>query len=209
MDRGILSKKPAAAEVSIVFGKMKYLLYGEYMSSLLVWMDLEMSGLDPDRDVILEMATVITDSNLEIVEQGPSFVIRQPENLFNTMDDWNQKHHTESGLWQKVIASEFDLAAAENSTLDFLKKAKIQAKSAPLCGNSIWQDRRFIARYMKNLDAFLHYRNIDVSTIKELALRWYPSSEGALFKKQNKHRAIDDIIESISELKFYREKFFK
>jgi oligoribonuclease len=188
---------------------MKYLLYGEYMSSLLVWMDLEMSGLDPDRDVILEMATVITDSNLEIVEQGPSFVIRQPENLFNTMDDWNQKHHTESGLWQKVIASEFDLAAAENSTLDFLKKAKIQAKSAPLCGNSIWQDRRFIARYMKNLDAFLHYRNIDVSTIKELALRWYPSSEGALFKKQNKHRAIDDIIESISELKFYREKFFK
>ncbi len=172
----------------------------------LVWMDLEMTGLDPEVDEIIEIATIITDQSLEVIAQGPEIVIHQGAERFEQMDQWNQEHHKKSGLWQKVVASTVSMAEAEQQTLDFLKK-HIGEKESPLCGNSIWQDRRFLCRHMKSLEDFLHYRIIDVSSIKELATRWYPKKESFVAKK-NSHRALDDIMESIEELSYYRKHFF-
>lgn len=173
---------------------------------LLVWMDLEMTGLDPDRDAIIEMATLITDSNLKIVSRGPEFIIHQPQERFELMDDWNREHHTKSGLWEKVVQSTITTAYAEEATLEFIK-SHLDSNVSPLCGNSIWQDRRFLTRFMPRLESYLHYRMIDVSTVKELGLRWY--GEDAKFTKpKGSHRAMDDITESIEELLDYRHKLF-
>ena len=175
-------------------------------NSRLVWMDLEMTGLDPDKDTIIEMATLITDAELNIIATGPELVIKQDANRFESMDSWNREHHTKSGLWAKVLASKVALEEAEGLTLDFIKQ-HCSLKESPLCGNSIWQDRRFLVRYMQTLEAYLHYRLVDVSTIKELAGRWYPKHK---FKKpKGSHRALDDIQESLDELRFYRQTFFK
>ncbi len=173
----------------------------------LVWLDLEMTGLNPDTDVIIEIATVVTDKDLNILAQGSAIAIHQSDMALNAMDDWNQKHHGESGLIERVKNSSVDTQAAEKLTLDFIKQW-IPEKTTPMCGNSIWQDRRFLARYMPELEAYFHYRNIDVSTLKELAARWSPDiKEG--FVKQSKHQALDDIIESIEELRYYRTHFIK
>lgn len=176
--------------------------------SKLVWMDLEMSGLDSDRDVIIEMATLITDKDLNIIAEGPEIVIQQPESLFSTMDAWNQEHHTKSGLWSKVIKSTINAQQAEQMTIDFIKQ-HAGPRESPLCGNSIWQDRRFIAKHMKLLDAYLHYRLIDVSTVKLLGKIWYPEAIEKITEKKSSHRALDDIKESIEELKNYRTLLFK
>lgn len=174
----------------------------------LVWMDLEMTGLDSDRDVIIEMATLITDTELNIIAEGPEIVIHRRPELFETMDDWNREQHTKSGLWAKVISSVISQDEAEQETLKFLKQ-HLGPREAPLCGNSIWQDRRFIAKHMKELDAFLHYRLLDVSTIKIVGKMWYPKDSEKSGEKKNTHRALDDIKESIEELKFYRQAIFK
>jgi oligoribonuclease len=169
-------------------------------------MDLEMTGLDPERDTIIEIATLVTDGELTVIAEGPELVIHQDPALFSRMDEWNREHHTKSGLWAKVVASDVSLAEAERRTLEFLK-AWVGPKESPLCGNSIWQDRRFLVRYMKQLEAHLHYRLVDVSTVKELASRWYPGVKHV--KPKGSHRALDDIRESIDELKFYKETLFK
>lgn len=167
---------------------------------------MEMSGLDPEKDVILEIATLVTDNDLNIVATGPSLVIHREASLFSTMDDWNRSHHTKSGLWDAVLKSTIDEREAEKQTIEFIKE-HTKPKESPLCGNSIWQDRRFLARYMPSIDEHLHYRLVDVSTIKELAQGWYPTSEKFKVKKGS-HRAMDDIVESIEELRFYRDNFF-
>ncbi len=172
----------------------------------LIWIDLEMSGLDTQRDEILEIATIVTDKNLNILAEGPALAVRQPESVLEAMDDWNQKHHGQSGLLQRVRESQYDVAGAENETLEFLKEHTF-AGSSPMCGNSICQDRRFMARLMPTLEAYFHYRNLDVSTIKELARRWAPDVSSG-FKKKGAHLALDDIRDSINELVHYREHFF-
>lgn len=173
----------------------------------LVWMDLEMTGLDPDENVIIEMATLLTDGQLEVIAEGPVLAIHQPESELSKMDDWNVKQHGGSGLTARVRASGIDTAAAEAATLAFLRQ-HLEPGSSPLCGNSICQDRRFLVRHMPALHAFLHYRMIDVSTVKELARRWYPDAlEG--FSKQGTHLALDDIKDSIAELKHYRVLIFR
>ncbi|MGH1343011.1 MAG: oligoribonuclease [Nannocystales bacterium] len=172
----------------------------------LVWIDLEMSGLDPETCRILEIATLVTDADLELVAEGPEIIVHQPDEVLDAMDEWCTNHHGESGLTAGVKASTTSLAQAEAQTLAFLEPL-CKAGASPLCGNSIWQDRRFISRYMPKLDAFLHYRMIDVSTVKELTRRWYPDTKAP--PKGQSHRALDDIRESISELKFYRENVFK
>lgn len=172
----------------------------------LVWMDLEMTGLDPEQDQIIEIATVVTDNNLEVVETGPCLIINAPESRFEQMDDWNKNQHTASGLWAKVVKSDISVADAEIATLDFIRK-HVPPNIAPLCGNSIWQDRRFIRRYMPNIDSYLHYRMVDVSSIKELVGRWYPSKR--FTDKDSGHRAYDDIMQSIKELKHYRTHVFQ
>lgn len=173
----------------------------------LIWIDLEMTGLDPDRDVIIEIATVVTDKNLNILGEGPVLTVHQSDAILAAMDDWNQKHHGESGLIQRVKDSNITAAEAEIQTLEFLMKW-VPANVSPICGNSICQDRRFLYRYMPRLEAYFHYRNLDVSTIKELVARWAPQIKDGFSKKSN-HRAMDDIIESIEELKYYRQHFFK
>ncbi len=173
----------------------------------LVWMDLEMSGLDPKTCVILEIATLITDKNLNLLAQGPALVVHQPDSVLEGMDDWNKKHHKDSGLTEAVKNSKITLAEAEQQTLDFIAQ-HCKPKSSPLCGNTIYQDRRFLIEYMPKLESYLHYRLVDVSTIKELVKRWYGPEFQAPNKKQ-KHKALDDILETVEELKFYREKFFK
>lgn len=173
--------------------------------SNLVWIDLEMTGLDPDQDEILEIASIVTNSDLEIIATGPVIVIHHDDNILNAMDDWNQKHHGESGLIKKVKASSYTTEMAEQETLEFLKKF-VGERESPLCGNSIGQDRRFIIRYMKKLDEYLHYRNIDVSSFKEMVYRWYPQFPE--FPKKNLHTALEDIQESIAELQYYRKHFF-
>jgi oligoribonuclease len=175
--------------------------------SKLVWMDLEMTGLDPDRDVIIEMATLVTDRDLNIIAEGPEIVIQRSNDLFKGMDQWNREHHTKSGLWSKVISSEITEDVAENLTLDFLKQ-HVKVGESPLCGNSIWQDKRFLCKYMKKLDAHLHYRLIDVSTIKILGKMWYSDQVKSVVEKKSNHRAMDDIRESIEELKNYRKLVF-
>lgn len=177
------------------------------MTADLVWMDLEMTGLDPERERIIEMATLVTDAALEIVAEGPVIAIHQPESLLAAMDDWNQRHHSQSGLLERVRQSPVSETEAEAVTLAFLE-AHLEAGKAPLCGNTIWQDRRFLARYMPDLEAFLHYRMIDVSSIKELVRRWRPDLMSG-FSKTNAHTALSDIRESIAELSYYREHFLR
>lgn len=172
----------------------------------LVWIDLEMSGLDVDECKILEIATIVTDSNLEVVAEGPELVIHQSDQVLEAMDEWNTKHHGESGLTEAVRESTVSVADAERKTLEFIRRYCRENK-APLCGSSVWQDRRFLSRYMPKLEAFLHYRIIDVSSIKEVVQRWY-SDEVSPPKKGGSHRALDDIRESIQELRFYRQHVF-
>ena len=173
----------------------------------LIWIDLEMTGLDPRNDAIIEIATVITDKNLHVLAEGPVLAVFQPEAALARMDDWNQRQHGGSGLIQRVRESTMDEALAERQTLQFLE-AWVPSRTSPMCGNSICQDRRFLARCMPKLEAFFHYRNLDVSTVKELAARWAPGLKDG-FKKNNSHLALDDILESIAELRFYREHFIK
>lgn len=176
------------------------------MDAHLVWMDLEMTGLDPDQDVILEIATIITNNALAEVAVGPELAIAAPEAKLAVMDEWNQTHHRDSGLLERVRRSTVTVAAAERLTLAFVKQ-HVEARAAPLCGNTIWQDRRFLARHMPALEQHFHYRNVDVSSVKELAQRWRPELvEG--FKKKNEHRALADIRESIAELAYYRQRRF-
>ncbi|MDR5868705.1 oligoribonuclease [Halomonas koreensis] len=173
----------------------------------LVWIDLEMTGLDPNRERIIEVATLVTDADLNVVAEGPVIAVHQPDSLLEAMDDWNQKTHGASGLVERVKASAVDTAEAERLTLEFLN-AHVAPGSSPMCGNSVHQDRRFLEREMPELLAFFHYRNLDVSTLKELAKRWNP---GALvgFGKRNVHLAMDDIKESIAELAHYRQTFLR
>jgi oligoribonuclease len=175
--------------------------------SHLVWIDLEMTGLDPDNDLIIEIATIVTDKNLNILAQGPVLAVHQSDAALAAMDDWNQHHHGQSGLTKRVKASTINDAEAERQTLEFIKQW-VPERASPICGNSIGQDRRFLYRYMPELEAYFHYRNIDVSTLKELAARWAPHIKDG-FKKQSTHQALDDIIESIEELRYYREHFIK
>lgn len=177
--------------------------------TLLVWMDLEMSGLNAERERILEMATLVTTGDLELVAEGPELILHQEDALLLQMDEWNTKHHGESGLVDRVRASSVSEVDAEQKTLDFLKSVGVEARSAPLAGNSIHQDRLFVARYLPALDAHLHYRNVDVSTVKELVRRWMPAVFEARPTKRGSHRALDDIKESIEELRYYRRAAFK
>ncbi|MDP3008040.1 MAG: oligoribonuclease [Methylococcales bacterium] len=176
-------------------------------SQHLIWIDLEMTGLNPDTDLIIEIATIVTDKELNILAQGPVIAVHQSDAALAAMDDWNQLHHGQSGLIERVKASTVDDAEAERLTIEFLQQW-VPANTSPICGNSIGQDRRFLVRYMPKLEAYFHYRNIDVSTLKELAARWAPALKDG-FKKQTKHQALDDIIESIEELRYYREHFIK
>ncbi|MGA7298218.1 MAG: oligoribonuclease [Rhodanobacteraceae bacterium] len=169
----------------------------------LIWIDLEMTGLDPDRDSILEIATVVTNSQLDVLAEGPVFAIHHPVERLEAMDDWNRSHHGRSGLWQQVLDSTDDHAAAESATLEFLSQW-VPAGKSPICGNSICQDRRFLYRQMRDLEAFFHYRNLDVSTLKELARRWAPEV-AAGFNKESAHTALSDVHDSIAELKHYRQ----
>lgn len=171
----------------------------------LVWMDLEMTGLEPERDVILEIATIVTDSDLNVIAEGPVLAVHQPDVLLDAMDEWNTRTHGNSGLTERVRNSDTDTREAERQTLAFLQQY-VKAGASPLCGNSIHQDRRFLVKYMPELEAYMHYRNIDVSTVKELAKRWKPEVV-ASFKKQGSHQALDDIRESIAEMLHYREHF--
>ena len=172
----------------------------------LVWIDLEMTGLNPSTDSILEVATVVTNSHLDILAEGPVIAIYQPEAVLTAMDTWNSKHHRESGLLDRVRTSSHTCRQAESETLEFLKQW-VGRRISPMCGNSIWHDRRFLARFMPELERYFHYRNIDVSTLKELALRWAP--ELPRFVKECRHRAGADIRESIAELKHYGDLFLK
>lgn len=171
----------------------------------LVWVDMEMSGLNPDTDRILEIAVIVTDAHLEVVAQGPVVVVHQADEVLDRMDNWNKGTHGKSGLIDKVKASTLDETQAEQLVLEFLRQHADKGKS-PLCGNSICQDRRFMARWMPKLENFFHYRNIDVSSFKEIARRWKPKVVES-FKKQQAHTALADIQESIDELKHYREHF--
>lgn len=173
----------------------------------LVWIDLEMTGLDPEKERIIEMATIVTDSDLNIVAEGPVIAVNQPDALLNAMDEWCTRTHGESGLTKRVRESDISEGQAEQQTLDFLRKY-LEKGQSPLCGNSIGQDRRFLVKYMPELEAFFHYRNLDVSTIKELARRWRPDVLKGVQKKGS-HLALDDIRDSINELRHYREHFFK
>ena len=173
----------------------------------LVWVDLEMSGLDPEQHTILEIATLITGAGLDVLAEGPVIAIAHPASTLEAMDTWNREHHGASGLTARVLASTVSLAAAEEQTLAFVRRFTSERQS-PLCGNSVHQDRRFLARYMPRFDAYLHYRNVDVSTVKELVRRWYPQGPAAPEKK-HAHLALDDIRESIAELQFYRQHFFR
>ena len=173
----------------------------------LIWLDLEMTGLNPDTDHIIELAIVITDSKLETVAEAPVLVVHQPGDLLDNMDAWNKSTHGKSGLIEKVKASTLDEATAEAQMVEFLKEY-VPANISPMCGNSICQDRRFLARWMPKFEAYFHYRNLDVSTLKELAKRWKPEVVQSM-KKHGKHEALADIYESIQELRHYREHFLK
>ena len=175
--------------------------------SRLVWLDMEMTGLQPETDRILELAIVVTDNQLEVVAESPVWVFHQTDELLDGMDAWNKGTHGRSGLIDKVRASTFDEAAIEEAALKFLRPF-VPAHTSPMCGNSIGQDRRFMARYMPKLEAWFHYRNLDVSTLKELCKRWKPDIAKG-FKKHQKHEALADIHESIDELRYYREHFLK
>lgn len=171
----------------------------------LIWIDLEMTGLDPVENRIIEIATVVTDPHLNILGEGPVFAVSQPKAMLDGMDSWNTRQHGQSGLVQRVLDSAVDEAQAEQKTIDFLKQFVDKGKS-PMCGNSVCQDRRFLYNYMPELAAFFHYRNLDVSTLKEMAIRWRPELLKGLVK-ESKHLALDDIKDSIAELVYYRQHF--
>lgn len=173
--------------------------------SRLIWIDLEMTGLDPQRDEIIEIATIVTDAELNILAEGPVIAIHQSDAIMDNLDDWNRRYHGASGLIERVKNSTIDLAQAEAQTLAFLSQY-LEAGKSPMCGNSICQDRRFLARHMPKLEKFFHYRNLDVSTIKELVARWYPQHQ---YHKQNTHQALADIQASIAELQHYRKHIFQ
>ncbi|MFC5568903.1 oligoribonuclease [Lysobacter yangpyeongensis] len=168
----------------------------------LIWIDLEMTGLDTDNDSILEIATVVTDAQLEILAEGPELAIAHPLERLQAMDEWNRNQHGKSGLWQRVLEQGVTMAEAEQRTLDFLAQW-VPANCSPICGNSICQDRRFLYRCMPRLEKYFHYRNLDVSTLKELARRWAPTVLNGV-RKESKHTALSDILDSIAELKHYR-----
>jgi oligoribonuclease len=175
--------------------------------SHLIWVDMEMTGLDPDRDRVLEIATVITDASLNVLAEGPVIAVHQPQAVLAAMDEWNTTHHGNSGLVARVLESTVDEAAAAQQTLAFLQRW-VSAGKSPMCGNSICQDRRFMARHMPALEAFFHYRNLDVSTLKILAQRWRPDVAASLTKR-GAHLALEDIHDSIAELRHYREHFLR
>ena len=168
----------------------------------LIWIDMEMTGLQPDADRVIEIAMLVTDPQLNVLATGPVLVVHQPDEVLDAMDSWNKSTHAKSGLIGKVRASSLNEATAEREAIAFLS-AHVPAQSSPMCGNSICQDRRFLARWMPRLEGYFHYRNLDVSTLKELVRRWKPDLKG--FTKEGKHEALADILESIEELKFYRK----
>ena len=176
-------------------------------ASNLVWVDLEMTGLDPDADVVIEIATIVTDSDLNTLAEGPVLAIKQPDAVLDAMDEWNRNQHGGSGLTQLVRNSQISEAQASAATIDFLRQW-VPAGASPMCGNSIGQDRRFLVRYMPELAAFFHYRNLDVSTLKELVRRWKPELENG-FVKKGSHLAMDDVYDSIAELAYYRKVFIQ
>jgi oligoribonuclease len=176
-------------------------------SKTLIWIDMEMTGLEPDTDRVIEIATLITDADLNILAEGPVVAVHQSDSVLAGMDEWNQRTHGDSGLVTRVRASQSDDADAEQQTLDFLREYA-ESGSSPMCGNSVHQDRRFLVKYMPTLEAFFHYRNLDVSTVKELARRWRPELLAG-FNKNGSHQALDDIRDSVAELQYYREHFFK
>jgi len=173
----------------------------------LIWVDMEMTGLDPSQDVVLEIATIVTDSNLELLAEGPVVAVHQSDARLQAMDAWNTTHHTLSGLVDRVRDSREDEHSAAARTLEFLA-CWVPAGASPMCGNTICQDRRFMARHMPELEAFFHYRNLDVSTLKILMQRWRPDLEAGVSKSAS-HRALDDIRESIEEMRYYREHFLR
>jgi oligoribonuclease len=175
--------------------------------SAIVWIDMEMSGLDPEMERILEIAALVTDGELNVVAECPSLVLHQPDEVLAAMDEWNTTHHAQSGLIERVRESTLDESQASAVLLEFLGK-HTKEKKAPLAGNSIHQDRRFLARYMPQVESWFHYRNVDVSTIKELAQRWYPAQYNGRPPKKGTHRAMDDLLESIEELRYYRSTVF-
>lgn len=172
----------------------------------LIWIDLEMTGLDPDTNTIIEIATIVTDKYLNVLAEGPNLAIHQPQEVMDAMDEWCTTHHGQSGLTKRVLETDMTLAQAEVETIKFLEKY-VPKGISPICGNSVGQDRRFLYQYMPALEVYFHYRYVDVSTIKELAKRWQPDVLGG-FKKAGSHLAMDDIKESIAELAYYREHFF-
>ncbi|MDH3353797.1 MAG: oligoribonuclease [Chromatiales bacterium] len=176
-------------------------------SDRLIWIDLEMTGLDPQQNRIIEIATIVTDADLNEIAVGPMLAIYQDESELAKMDEWNQSHHSSSGLLQRVEQSKISALKAEQETLEFLREHLAEGDS-PMCGNSICQDRRFLANWMPDLEAFFHYRNLDVSSLKELARRWYPEELKGLVK-QGAHLALDDIRDSIDELRYYRETILR
>ena len=175
--------------------------------SAIVWMDMEMSGLEPETERILEVAVLVTDGELDVVAEGPNLVVHQVDEVLEAMDEWNTSHHGQSGLTQRVRESTVDEAQASAALMAFLEEHTTK-KKAPLAGNSIHQDRRFVAKYLPEVEDWLHYRNVDVSTIKELAQRWYPKPYAGRPTKKGSHRAMDDLMESIEELKYYRKALF-
>ena len=172
----------------------------------LVWIDLEMTGLDPEKEKIIEIATIITDSNLTIVAEGPNLVINQPKELMDNMDEWNTKQHGNSGLIKSVMESSITEQAAEIETLEFISKY-VGNKKSPMCGNTVSHDRRFLSKYMPELENYFHYRHIDVSSVKELIVRWMNQAQS--YQKNSNHRALDDIKDSINELKHYKKLLFE
>jgi oligoribonuclease len=175
---------------------------------MLVWMDLEMTGLEPERHVIVEIATLVTDDALEIVEEGPDLVVAQPSSALAEMDDVVRDMHTRSGLLPAIESSTVTLEEAGSTTLEFIRRHVPEARTVPLCGNSIGTDRRFLARYLPDIENHLHYRSVDVSTVKELARRWYPATMAGAPSKSGGHRAMDDVRESVAELRYWRSSVF-
>ena len=175
--------------------------------STLVWIDLEMTGLNPECDVIIEIATIITDNNLDIIAYGPDLIINQPDEILQTMDEWNSRTHQASGLLDAVKKSTLSFKEAEEQTLNFIRQYSEPNKS-PLCGNSVWQDRIFLNKYMPLVNQYLNYRIIDVSSIKEVIKRWYPCNQMNHFIKADNHRALEDVVASIDELRHFRTYFF-